>query len=196
MNRTGLIALLLLAGCNAPEDTTTPVAAPAAEVETPQAPAPAGAQLTAQGFGPLRIGMTRAEVEAALGPDSNPEAVGGPEPESCDIFHPQNAPDGLKVMVENNVLTSVWLDPGSPVTTDRGVRMGASAAEVRAAYRGGLEATPHKYEDAPAEYLFVWSSADRSSPAARGIKYEIGDDGKLQRIAGGGPSIQYVEGCL
>lgn len=195
MTRAGLIALLLLAGCNAPDEAKTAAPAPTAS-EAPAMPAPAADRLTAQGFGPLRIGMTRAEVEAALGTDAHPGAAGGPDPESCDLFHPRHAPQGLKVMVEQGVLTSVWLDPGATVATDRAVRLGASAEEVRRAYGGAIEASPHKYEDAPAEYLTAWASADRSGPAARGVKYEVGQDGKVQRIAAGGPSIQYVEGCL
>ncbi|WP_158332143.1 hypothetical protein [Brevundimonas abyssalis] len=36
--------------------------------------------------------MTRAEVVAALGEDANPDAVGGPDPESCDQFRPERRP--------------------------------------------------------------------------------------------------------
>ena len=57
------------------------------------------------------------------------------------------------------------------------------------------EVMAHKYQEAPAEYITVWSTADHQSPAARGLKYEIGMDGRVQTIAAGGPSITYVEGC-
>ena len=57
----------------------------------------------------VTVFVTRAEVETALGADSNPGAVGGPEPEACDTFHPARAPTGLRVMVEQGVLTSIWL---------------------------------------------------------------------------------------
>ncbi|MDQ3126641.1 MAG: hypothetical protein M3Q74_13685, partial [Pseudomonadota bacterium] len=90
-------AVLALAACGAPD----PEPAPTPEPAPVPAPAPAADVLTAQGFGPLRIGMTRAEVETALGADSNPEAVGGPDPASCDIFHPARAPQGMMVMVED-----------------------------------------------------------------------------------------------
>ena len=186
-------AVLAVAACNAPEPAAPAEPAPAPATETP---APAAANvLTADGFGPLRIGMTRAEVEAALGADSNPGAVGGSDPASCDIFHPERAPDGLQVMVENGVLTNVRLIRASTVATDRGFRIGDAAAAVKAAYGGSAEVVPHKYVEAPAEYVTVWSGADHTSPAARGIKYEIGQDGNVQSIAGGGPSISYVEGC-
>jgi hypothetical protein len=191
-------AVLALAACNAPED---PASAPAPTPGAPPAtaapmPAPAGNVLTAQGFGPLRIGMTRAEVEAALGPDANPDAVGGADPESCDQFRPNRAPEGLLVMLEQGVLTSVWLTRAAATETDRGFNIGDSAAAIKEAYGPAAEAMAHKYEGAPAEYITVWTSSDHTSAAARGIKYEIGQDGNVKSIAGGGPSISYVEGCL
>ena len=191
-------ALLALAACGAPPpepaDAPAEPAVAAGPVE-PGAPVSAADKLTALGFGPLRVGMTRAEVEAALGPDADPEAVGGPDPASCDMFRPQRAPEGLLVMVENGVLTSVWLSRNTAVETDRALNIGDMAAEVKRVYGAAAEVEPHKYVEAPAEYITVWSTADRQSAAARGIKYEIGMDGRVQTIAGGGPSIEYVEGC-
>lgn len=194
----GSAAVLSLAACNAPPpepaDAPSGPAAPTSPME-PGAPVSAAEKLTAQGFGPLRIGMTRAEIEAALGPDSDPGAVGGPDPESCDMFRPARAPEGLLVMVENGVLTSVWLSRNTAVETDRALNIGDPAAEVKRVYGAAAEVVPHKYAPAPAEYITVWSTADHQSPAARGLTYEIGQDGRVESIAGGGPSIQYVEGC-
>src|SRR3970040_816280 len=51
-----------------PIDTT---AAP----ESPSGAEPTVALLTPDGWGPLRIGMSRAEVVAAAGEDANPDAV-------------------------------------------------------------------------------------------------------------------------
>ena len=199
-------AALLLAGCGgegrdeAAADKAAKGAAgvPAAADKSPAA-APA---LTAQGFGPLRIGMSRAEAVAALGEDSDPEGVGGPDPESCDMFRPARAPEGMLVMIEAGRLTSLSLIDGSKVTTDRGLGLGAPAAAVRAAYGEALQAGPHKYEQAPAEYLTVWAKdgprpgSEEAAPAtARGIRFEIGGDGRVHSINAGGPSIEYVEGC-
>ncbi|MDQ3124864.1 MAG: hypothetical protein M3Q74_04590, partial [Pseudomonadota bacterium] len=164
------------------------------------APAPAADVLTAQGFGPLRIGMTRAEVETALGADSNPEAVGGPDPASCDIFHPARAPQGMMVMVEDGVLTSIWLQRGSTLKTDRGFGVGDTATAIKAAYGPLAHVSPHKYAEAPAEYITTWAVGGAAgyvqNPAARGIAYHIGSQGTAEHVAAGGPSIQYVEGCL
>ncbi|CAN7180248.1 hypothetical protein [Brevundimonas sp. LjRoot202] len=195
------VAALSLAACGAPPAEpeaparpTEPASAPA----TPDAsgtPVSAANKLTAQGYGPLRIGMTLAEIEAAMGPDANPDAVGGPEPERCDMFRPARAPEGLLVMVVDGALASVWVSRNAAVETDRALNVGDTAAEVKRVYAAAAEVMPHKYAEAPSEYVTVWSTADHQSPAARGLKYEIGPDGRVQSIAGGGPSIQYVEGC-
>lgn len=186
-------AVLAMAACNSPEPAAPAEPAPVPAPETP-APAPSNV-LTANGFGPLRIGMTTAEIEAALGPDSQPNSVGGADPASCDMFHPARAPEGLMVMTNGGTLASVWLTRASTVPTDRGFKIGDEASAVKAAYGAAGVVVPHKYEAAPAEYITVWATPDHTGPGARGIKYEIGQDGKVKAIAGGGPSIEYVEGC-
>ncbi|MGV9007036.1 MAG: hypothetical protein ACOH1H_09905 [Brevundimonas sp.] len=189
----GSVALLALSACSAP--APAPAAPAPKSPPIPAAPAPTANRLTAEGFGPLRIGMTRAEVVAAMGEDANPDAVGGPDPATCDMFRPTRAPDGLLVMIENGVLTSIHLGRNTVVDTDRGLRIGDTAAAVKLAYGSAARISPHKYVDAPAEYITVWTTADDSGPAARGLRYEIGADGRVQGIAVGGSSIEYVEGC-
>lgn len=187
----GSAVLLSLAACNEPPAEP----APAPQQVDPGTPVSAADKLTSAGYGPLRIGMTRAEVEAALGADANPDAVGGPDPEACDMFRPARAPEGLLVMMENGVLTSVWVSRNATIETDRALNVGDPAAEVKRVYGGAAQVEPHKYQDAPAEYVTVWSTAEHTGPSARGLKYEIGADGRVTSIAAGGPSIQYVEGC-
>ncbi|HYD86335.1 MAG TPA: hypothetical protein VEA80_02570 [Vitreimonas sp.] len=171
------------------------------------APAPASAQetgdagLTAEGWGPLRIGMTMDEITAALGPDANPDAVGGPDPESCNQFRPERAPEGMLLMVENGELTRISLTHGSQIKTDRGFGLGDTAAAIKAAYGGGAVSNPHHYLGLPAEYIAAWTNV-RPAPGeyvrdanARGIVYETNLEGVVEDIHAGGPSIQYVEGC-
>lgn len=190
---------LLLGGCGGAETDggsegaagSNGAVAPAAAAAPARAPA-AEPVLTAEGFGPLRIGMSRAQVVEALGGDSDPEAVGGPDPESCDEWRPARAPEGMLVMIEEGRLTRISLVDGSKVRTDRGLGLGAAAAAVRSAYGAELRAEPHKYEEAPAEYLVVWAKDaprdDRSevAPTARGIVYEVGGKGAVQAIMAGG----------
>lgn len=211
MRGFALTAVLLLAGCGGAgsggrENAAAPAgnAAGGAPASAPRAearPAAATSVLTAEGFGPLRIGMSRAEAVEALGEDSNPQAVGGPDPESCDEFRPARAPAGMLAMIEDGRLTRISLVEGARVETDRGLGLGAAAAAVRAAYGKDLRAGPHKYEQAPSEYLTAWAKGAprgeqvETAPSARGIRYDIGAQGRVQAIHAGGPSIQYVEGC-
>jgi hypothetical protein len=202
----------VLAGCaGAPEqsDTTRAAGDTAAVVEDSSSPRadtntaarrdsatfPSATTLTAEGWGPLRIGMTRAQVVAAAGPDANPSAVGGPDPESCDQFRPRSAPQGLLVMIERDTLTRISMSRSSAIRTDAGFAVGDSAGVVLRHYGARAAVTPHKYQSAPAKYLTVWARGRPPASSARGIVYEIGGDDRVMHIHAGGPSIQYVEGC-
>lgn len=185
-----------LTACGQQAATTTEAPPPAAE----QPPVDANA-LTAQGWGPLRIGMTLAEITAALGPDANPNAVGGADEQACNQFRPARAPEGMLLMVEQGVLTRISISRTNTLKTDRGFGLGDSAAAIKAAYGADTVVTPHKYQQAPAEYIAAWTNLRPaandyvSDPNARGIIYEINGEGVVQQIHAGGPSIQYVEGC-
>jgi len=199
------ISLLALAACNEPEPAAptaeTPGTSPAPTApEAPiGSPAPAEDILTSQGWGPLRVGMTVAEVTAAAGPDANPDAVGGADPATCDEFHPARAPEGLRVMIENGRLARITVARNATVKTDRGFGVGSLATDIKAAYGGGVVAQPHKYVGPPAEDLFAWtrggSTAYVTDPTARGVRYEIDVEGKVSMVHVGGPAIQLVEGC-
>lgn len=191
------MSALALAACQQPaEPTPAPTEPP---VTTPTLPVDANA-VTAEGWGPLRVGMTTAEITVALGPDADPNAAGGADPEACDQFRPERAPEGLLVMTEGGRLSRISLIRSSTLKTDRGFGLGDSAAAIKAAYGTAAVASPHKYEAAPAEYITAWSGTAPAAGAtvpdtARGIVYEIGGDGLVKAIHAGGPSIQYVEGC-
>jgi len=203
MKRFALFAasLLALAACGGGEPAApAPAADPAPVAEAP-APTPAATEaLTSQGWGPVKIGMTKAEVIAALGPDANPDAVGGPDPDSCEEFRPANAPEGLFVMIEAGKVARLSIIEMATVKTDKGIGLGDTADAVKAAYGASAVATPHKYQDKPAEYITVWDGGPRKEDyvqdeTARGLVYEIDGTGKVGMIHAGGPAIQYVEGC-
>ncbi|MBB3871184.1 hypothetical protein [Brevundimonas mediterranea] len=193
------LALLTLAACERRDD---PVAQPpsAAAPGPAEAPPPVNASiLTADGLGAARIGMTRAELVQVWGEDSQPNAVGGADPETCDEFHPVDAPKDVRVMIQNGVLTRITAARGATIKTDRGFGVGDTGMAIKQAYGGAVFAQAHKYQSAPAEDLFVWSRGGSTTyvtdPAARGIRYEVGSDGKVMMIHAGDSSIQLVEGC-
>ena len=175
---------------DASSDTTTPDTITPANTQ-----APAANLLTPDGWGPVRIGMTRAEVVSAAGEDARPNAVGGPEPEQCDEFRPRNAPDGLLVMIERGVVTRISVSRNPAIKTAEGFGVGDPAAAIIAAYGSRARVDLHKYSDPPAKYITVW----RGSPAQtdrRGIRYEIDATDRVAHVRGGAQSIEYVEGCL
>lgn len=221
MIRTAFFAAMLaaLAGCGgdrdqqddyvidaerlAPQPAPAPTPRSIAEQaeEAANDPAASSDTLTADGWKGLRIGMTREEITEAYGPDANPDAVGGQDPESCDEYRPENAPDGFLLMLVNEKLARIKLIRDASVNTDAGIGLGDDADAVKDAYGGGAIVTPHKYVEAPAEYITVWETGQTGpdyvqDEAARGIRYVIGSDGAVESIHAGGPAIQYVEGCL
>jgi hypothetical protein len=148
--------------------------------------------LTPDGYGPLRIGMTRQEVEAIMGKDVSPRVPGGPEPAVCDQFHPRRAPPGLLVMVEKNRLTRISVARNRWLRSSDGIGIGFRRTAIMAKLGKAAEVTPHSYQGRPAVYIDHW----RGKSGSRGIRYEIGTNNQVQMIHAGGPSIRYVEGCL
>lgn len=203
MKRIALLAasMIALAACGGSETPapSVPVAeTPAAETPATPPPAVSSETLTSQGWGALKIGMTKNEVVAAVGDKRDPDAAGIPG--DCEEYQPKNAPENLWVMLEAGKLTRITLADMSKLKTDKGLGLGDTAETVKTAYGAAATASPHKYQDKPAEYITVWDGGPRKEPyvqdeAARGIVYEIDGTGKVGAIHAGGPSIQYVEGC-
>lgn len=189
-------------GSGNPDTTATAGATPAPQppdtaVQPAGGPEPNDQLLTPDGWGPLRVGMTLAEVVAAAGADANPDAVGGPDPATCDEFRPTEAPEGVLVMIERGRLTRVSVSRNRDIMTPAGLHVGDTGAAVEAAYGGSATVEPHQYQAAPARYITVWRDAESASPdERRGIRYEVDANDRVIHLRGGGPSIEYVEGCV
>ena len=207
---TASVSALLLAACSpdagrttepaepTPSPVETPSATPAEAAPVAEAPASAELVLTANGYGPLTIGMTREAVVEAVGGPANENAAS--EPFACEIFHPSNAPEGLYVLLQEDKLASVYLTKGATIETAEGLKVGDTAEAVTAAYGDKVVTTPSKYLEAPAAYLTIWQSGNTSADwvqdqDTRGIRFSTGTDEKIEQITGGGSAIQLVEGC-
>lgn len=193
-----LALVAILAGCSVDVSESSSRAGAADttfDVSTQPRPAtPSATLLTPDGWGPLRIGMSRAEVVAAAGEDANPDAVGGSNPDECDEFRPTSAPDGVLIMIENGVLTRISVSRNPDISTPEGLRIGDPASSVLDRYGSRARVEPHKYSEAPAKYITVGRGSSAADP--RGVRYEIDSDDQVAHLRAGGPSIEYVEGCL
>jgi hypothetical protein len=160
--------------------------------QDPPAPGPTdpvAPQLSAEGYGPVRIGMTVAEAQTAFGAELHPG--GALEPETCETYAPlpDAGHDGIRFMAQEGRITRIS-DHGTPnVRTAQGVGVGSTDAEIRAAYPNAIEA-PAKYDPPPAHSLTVWTVPDES-----GLRFEVSAEGVVTTVHAGGESIQLVEGC-
>jgi hypothetical protein len=140
--------------------------------------------LTMDGFGPMRIGMTRAQVEAT-GAHITPDELFDPEhPESCWQGQVEGKP-GVVAMFDDNRLVRVSLGTAD-FATRSGARTGMSVAQVQAIYGGRLRAA--SYQDG--DWLLLYSADHRRALV-------MATDGNVIWIsAGEAHAAQYVEGCL
>jgi len=157
---------------------------------TAAAPTPAyDWKLTPAGWGPVRIGMTRAQTEKAL--KAQLEGEGFDNEGSCiELYSSDQKLAGLYFMFLDGKLSRISAGDKSAIKTPRGMGVGSTADEVRAAYGEKLQAEPHHYLDLPAEYLTYWLKPQKS-----GVRFETDAQRKVETIHAGNSSIQYVEGC-
>ncbi len=217
-----ILAAMLLAGCKPAEPAPEAPAAekPAAEaaaqkppsaaiVSEASLPAAPDSQVTVNGWGPVRIGMTLEELNAAVGEKLDPKEDAGFEEYQCTFLFPKTAPEGLSLMYSHGQVARIDVDkPG--VATYGGVQVGDTASKAREVFGAALNAQPHFYTGLPAEYLTVWTvggpQPDWNGPpsaeeiaalnAARGVRFETSEKGVIERFYAGSGAIEMVEGCL
>lgn len=145
----------------------------------------AGWVLRDDGIGPVTIGMTKPQLNAALHEKLSEEGESGSE--SCYYLASHKHPHIGFMMIDER-LARIDVN-GANVPTPAGIRVGDAEARVKKMYGPALKSDPHKYiEDG--HYLTV-----RSKNGKYGIRFET-DKGKVTRFYGGtSDAIQYVEGC-
>ena len=166
------------------------IVAAAALLLTAAAPAPSyDWKLTPAGWGPVRIGMNRDQVQKAL---NGPLAGEGFDNEgSCiELYSPNENLAGIYFMFLDGKLSRISANGNSRIVTPRGIGVGANADDVRKAYGEKLLAEPNHYLDLPAEYLTFWLKPENS-----GVWFETDDQRKVETIHAGNDSIQLIEGC-
>ena len=212
---SALLLLILAGGCDRdpqPVDTTLPNEIVAQPANT-QSSAPPKAEklafpcmgadcriITPAGWAGIEAGMRVRTAMRASGfsleqPGHYDEAFSD-EPDrlvACNIHGLVGAPKNISAFVENGVITSLSVgeeEDGSGVRfeTERGIRLGDTEAALRKAYPR-LREEPDIYSEPPDKKLFL------KGAKGNGIKFSI-VGGRVVAMAFGGPSINYVEGCL
>ncbi|MGO9402024.1 MAG: hypothetical protein ACLPVW_00985 [Terriglobales bacterium] len=135
-------------------------------------------------IGPVKVGMTRSQLSAALREKLVEEESGN---DSCFFVHARGH-DHVSFMIIGDRVVRIDIDaPG--YKTSMGIQVGDLEAYARRVYGSRMKVTRHQYLDT-GHYLTV-----RSSDGRHGVRFET-DNGKITRFyAGTYEAIQYVEGC-
>ena len=177
------ILLLVLAGCARDGEAEADTPAPAAATRLAAAPT-----LTASGYDTIRIGASPADATGyALAEE---EGYDG----DCRIFTSQRLPSVYFIVERGRVMRLTAHAEGgaaaSTLRTDRGIGVGSTEAEVRAAY-SPLREEPHEYLSPLGKNLYFGGS--ETEP---GLRFEMGDDNRVSHVhAGLEPVLTYSEGC-
>jgi len=171
--------LALLTGCNAPRDEARP-GSDTTSVAQPLTVSP-------QGVGPVRIGATIAELNAALGEQLKPAYDVNPE---CDYLDPAALPAGIALMVERDTVVRIDVDT-TGIPTKEGASVGDSEAKVLELYRGRVQVQPHKYTGPTGHYLVVTWPSD----TLHLLIFETDGEKVVTYRAGIRPAVEYIEGC-
>ena len=136
----------------------------------------------AEKVGPVAIGMSRAQAEAALGAPFETTS----DASECIQTKSQATPEGVLFMqIDGRVVRVDVTHPG--VATEAGVGVGDTEKQVAAAYQGRVSTSPHKYTDG--HYLTI--AAD---PSHR-IVFETDGERVTRYRVGRLPEVEWVEGC-
>ena len=138
-------------------------------------------EASAQQVGPVRIGMTIAEAEAAIGRPFDSAVDSG----DCIFRQTPAAPRGVLFMHVGGRIARIDLRSFA-VRTDKGIGVGDSEMQVQNAYGQVVETTPHKYTSG--HYLTVPVGDHK-------IVFETDGQWVTRYRVGRLPEVEWVEGC-
>jgi hypothetical protein len=138
------------------------------------------------GAGPVRIGMSLAQLNAALG--ENFSMPRDPDEQACFYAETAKQP-GIGFMVEHGKVTRVDVTERG-FSTAGGIRVGDSEAQVIKVYGSRLKIEPHAYTGPEGHYLTLYSADGRY-----GIRFETERGRVTGFYSGEAHAIAYIEGC-
>lgn len=151
------------------------------------------------GLGPIKLGSTIPAIErmlhTKLGPlsrDSQGFARVAEASEGCWLWRRRDGKDkGLNFMTERGKLVRIDVDesigPSGKILTARGIRIGSTEADVKAAY-GDVT-----YEPQPSNEPRRWAVIERK--ARDGIRIETDGGRVVAMFVGRGAALDYPEAC-
>lgn len=143
--------------------------------------------VTPRGIGPLRVGMTRGEVEAVVGTLVPAPGAGGWR--QCAVIAPAGLPAGVHLMVEGGTVARVDVDSGR-VSTAEGARIGDTESHIRDLYKAAV-AMPLKYGSGHTLTVLPTAAVD----SAFRLVFETDGQRVTRYRAGRRPAVEYVEDC-
>ncbi len=170
--------------------------------------------LTFEGLGPVRIGMTEAELQA-LGfsdPQRSADWQADDEYLACHYLANRQEYPGVALMINDNRLVRIDVDAGDEPgkwRTRSGAMIGMTEPEIAAIYTNWLTMEPHPYLGDAGSYLVLRSGDGRSKmvfetamPEEGGEEFSSapvqGPNGKKRVTslrAGLADPVGYIEGC-
>jgi len=136
------------------------------------------------GIGPIKIGMSLAQLNLAL--QERFKMPPARDDQACFYVDSKKHPH-INFMILEGRLARIDVETAS-VSTAASIKIGDSEAQALRVYGSKMKVEPHKYTEG--HYLTV-----RSSTGTYGIRFET-DAGKITTFyAGSYEAIRYVEGC-
>jgi hypothetical protein len=145
--------------------------------------------LSTNSFGNIKIGMTQAQIETALGHTvvyESQAAHANPEDSECGIIE---LGEGLELMMINNRLVRFTARQPSPATAE-GIKVGDAQSNVEGAYKGRYHLEPHTHNYPDGNYIKIPAKNKKT-----GYNFEISNGVVTIIHAGQYPEVDYVEGC-
>ena len=140
------------------------------------------------GIGPVRVGMTLPQLDAAMGETFSLPQDRQEQP--CFFVEAKQHPDTAIMILQGKVARIDITAPDgarSSTGTAQGIHIGDSEARVQEAYGSKVVVSPHAYNPG-AHYLTIRSGGD-------GLRFET-DKGKVTSFyAGSLAAISFIEGC-
>ena len=139
------------------------------------------------GLGPVRAGMTLAQLSEVAGEAVRPKYEFN---EECDFVSPKFLPKGVSIMVLQDSVARVDINE-TGVLTKEGAGVGDTETRVLQLYGSRARVEPHHYTGPTGHYVIVQQPDD----TLHRIIFETDGTKVLVYRAGRGPGVDYVEGC-